>query len=166
MKREDGSWDVSEDSVLDFAIDCAEKGTRYALVALVGIDGSSPRFLGAQRVVSEAGSFVGYLSVGCLERAIVSEALGALLENQNRVVRHGQGSLHFDIQVPCSSGIVELALSNRRAKASQCGLTVALDFRPRKGRGKASFMNSFPQAIAGPKRAIKPLGTTSEPCHV
>lgn len=72
MKRDDGNWDVFADYVLDYAMDCAQKGHQYVIVTLVRVDGSSPRSVGAQTVVSDDGSFVGYLSGGCIERAIVS----------------------------------------------------------------------------------------------
>ncbi|THF49359.1 XdhC family protein [Allorhizobium terrae] len=105
MKHNQMQWDALTDYVLDYAIDCARKGNRYVIVTLVRIDGSSPRYPGAQMVVSEDGSFIGYLSGGCIERAIVAEALGALTSGQNRLVRYGEGSEYFDIQLPCGSGI-------------------------------------------------------------
>ncbi|OLP46791.1 XdhC family protein [Rhizobium oryziradicis] len=105
MKNDDMQWDALTDYVLDYGIDCAKKGNRYVIVTLVRIDGSSPRYPGAQMVVSEDGSFIGYLSGGCIERAIVAEALEALAHGQNRLVRYGEGSDYFDIQLPCGSGI-------------------------------------------------------------
>lgn len=105
MKNNDMQWDALTDYVLDYAIDCAQKGNRYVIVTLVRIDGSSPRYPGAQMVVSEDGAFIGYLSGGCIERAIVAEALEALAKGQNRLVRYGEGSDYFDIQLPCGSGI-------------------------------------------------------------
>ncbi|PZM07999.1 XdhC family protein [Rhizobium tubonense] len=107
MKRSDGTWEPFDDYVLDFAIECAQAQVRYVIVTLVAIEGSSPRPLGAQMAVSETGMFVGYLSGGCIERAVVVEALDALHEGANRLVRYGKGSPYFDIQLPCG-GAIEL----------------------------------------------------------
>jgi len=105
MKNHDGSWEVFEDYVLDFAIELLRAGTRIAIVTLTRIEGSSPRPLGAQMVVSETGKWVGYLSGGCIERAVVAEAIEAIREGKNRTVRYGRGSKYLDIQLPCGSAI-------------------------------------------------------------
>ena len=105
MKRPDGTWDQFDDYVIDFALERLRAGERVALVTLIHIEGSSPRPLGAQMAVSQAGDSVGYLSGGCIERAIVSEALAAMVEGRGRRVRYGRGSKYLDIQLPCGSAI-------------------------------------------------------------
>lgn len=105
MKREDGSWDQVEDYVLDFAIERMRAGERVAIVTLVHIEGSSPRPLGAQMAISEAAQWVGHLSGGCVERAVAAEAVQAIREGKNRIVRYGRGSRYLDIRLPCGSAI-------------------------------------------------------------
>ncbi|MFF2324176.1 XdhC family protein [Agrobacterium sp. NPDC058088] len=94
-----------DDYVIDFAAERLLMGQRVALVTLVAIDGSSPRPLGAQMAVSETGDWTGYLSGGCVERAVVTEALDVLSAGQDRRVRYGKGSKYIDIQLPCGSAI-------------------------------------------------------------
>ena len=105
MRHHDGSWERFDDYVIDFALDRMRAKEKVALVTLTGIDGSSPRPLGAQMAVSENGEWVGYLSGGCVERAVVAEALAALDEGKSRNVRYGRGSKYIDIQLPCGSAI-------------------------------------------------------------
>ncbi len=105
MTNRDQRWEVFDDYVLDFALDRIRAGEKIALVTLVKIEGSSPRSLGAQMAVSETGRWVGYLSGGCIERAVVSEAVSAIADGRNRTVRYGRGSKYMDIQLPCGSAI-------------------------------------------------------------
>lgn len=105
MKNLHGEWEAFEDYTLDFAIETLTRGEKLALVTLVKIEGSSPRFLGAQMAISETGQWVGYLSGGCIERAVVTEALEAIAADECRLVRYGRGSKYFDIQLPCGSAI-------------------------------------------------------------
>lgn len=105
MKNRDGSWEKFEDYVIDFALDRIRADEKVALVTLTNIEGSSPRPLGAQMAVSQTGDWVGYLSGGCVERAVVAEALAALEEGKSRNVRYGRGSKYIDIQLPCGSAI-------------------------------------------------------------
>ena len=55
--------------------------------------------------VAEDGSFAGSLSGGCIENAVVSEALSALKEGRPRIVRFGAGSPYIDIKLPCGGGL-------------------------------------------------------------
>ena len=76
-----------------------------ALVTLAGIDGSSPRRLGSQMAVNINGDYLGYISSGCAEAAIVAEAISAIAHAANRTIRYGAGSKYIDVVLPCGSGI-------------------------------------------------------------
>jgi xanthine dehydrogenase accessory factor len=65
-------------------------GKRVAVARVVGIDGSGPRDPGATMVVSEDGEVAGSVSGGCVEGAVVTEALAVLAgERPRRVVTFG-----------------------------------------------------------------------------
>jgi xanthine dehydrogenase accessory factor len=53
-------------------------GRRVAVARVVGIDGSSPRDPGATMAVNEDGEVAGSVSGGCVEGAVVTEALAVL----------------------------------------------------------------------------------------
>ncbi|MEL6738398.1 MAG: XdhC family protein, partial [Pseudomonadota bacterium] len=55
--------------------------------------------------VAADGSFEGSLSGGCIENAVVAEALDTLKAGQPRVVRFGAGSPYLDIKLPCGGGL-------------------------------------------------------------
>lgn len=55
--------------------------------------------------VADDGSFAGSLSGGCIENAVVAEALEALQHNSPRLVRFGAGSPYLDIKLPCGGGL-------------------------------------------------------------
>ena len=65
-------------------------GRRVAVARVVGVEGSGPRDPGATMAVSEDGEVAGSVSGGCVESAVVTEAL-AILEGkaERRVVTFG-----------------------------------------------------------------------------
>lgn len=60
---------------------------------------------GAHMAVCEDGRYLGSLSGGCIENAVVAEALDALKSSSPRVVRFGKGSSYIDIRLPCGGGL-------------------------------------------------------------
>lgn len=96
---------LADDNVLPALNRWQAEGRRCALVTLVGVEGGAPRQPGAQMAVCEDGRNVGYLSGGCLEAAVAQEAVAAMAEGKNRLVRFGKGSHYFDLRLPCGSGL-------------------------------------------------------------
>ncbi|MBY3321355.1 XdhC family protein [Rhizobium laguerreae] len=90
--------------ILQFAVDACRDGA-VALATLVEIRGGAARALGSHVVVAADGRFCGYVSGGCVEAAVASEALLAMAEGRDRTVRFGEGSPFFDLVLPCGGGI-------------------------------------------------------------
>ncbi len=66
------------------------QGKRVALARVVDVEGSGPRGPGAAMAVSEGGEVAGSVSGGCVEGAVVTEALAVLAgESEPRVVTFG-----------------------------------------------------------------------------
>jgi xanthine dehydrogenase accessory factor len=59
-------------------------GQRVAIARVVGTEGSSPRDAGAAMAVSESGEVAGSVSGGCVEGAVVQEALHVLAGERER----------------------------------------------------------------------------------
>ena len=59
-------------------------GQRVAVARVVGTEGSSPRDAGATMAVSELGEVAGSVSGGCVEGAVVVEALKVLAGERPR----------------------------------------------------------------------------------
>ncbi|WP_132278059.1 XdhC family protein [Neorhizobium sp. BT27B] len=90
--------------ILQFALDAFETGG-VALATLVDIRGGAARALGSHVAIAADGRFCGYVSGGCVETAVASEALVAIAEANDRSVTYGDGSPFFDIVLPCGGGI-------------------------------------------------------------
>ena len=65
------------------------QGTRVAVARVVDVEGSGPRRPGAAMAVTEHGEVAGSVSGGCVEGAVVHEALDVLATGRRRVVTFG-----------------------------------------------------------------------------
>jgi len=65
------------------------KDKRVALARVVDVEGSGPREPGAAMAVSEDGDVIGSVSGGCVEGAVVTEALEVLATGDRRMVTFG-----------------------------------------------------------------------------
>jgi xanthine dehydrogenase accessory factor len=77
---------------------------RFALATLVAVDGSAPRDIGAQMLVTADAQW-GFLSGGCIEDDVARHGREALAEGAPRMLRYGEGSPWIDIKLACGSGI-------------------------------------------------------------
>ena len=78
----------SED-ILGQAAAWRKSGTGVALATVVTTWGSSPRPVGSQLAVNESGEFIGSVSGGCIEGAVIKEAIEAIADGRPRLLDFG-----------------------------------------------------------------------------
>jgi xanthine/CO dehydrogenase XdhC/CoxF family maturation factor len=79
---------MTED-VLDQAEAWYREGRNVALATVVTTWGSSPRPVGSQLAVDGEGKFLGSVSGGCIEGAVIKEALAAIGDGKPRLLDFG-----------------------------------------------------------------------------
>lgn len=75
--------------ILERAADWGRNGLGVALATVVSTWGSAPRPAGSHLAVNERGEFVGSVSGGCIEGAVVREALDAIRDGKPRLLDYG-----------------------------------------------------------------------------
>ena len=75
--------------ILEQAARWREAGKGVALATVVNTWGSSPRPLGSKLAVDRDGAFVGSVSGGCVEGAVVTEALETIRDGKPRLLDFG-----------------------------------------------------------------------------
>ena len=80
---------LDPEDVLAVASTWLAEGRRLALATVVATWGSSPRPTGSQLLVDGEGAFVGSVSGGCIEGAVVREALEVLEDGEPRLLDFG-----------------------------------------------------------------------------
>jgi xanthine/CO dehydrogenase XdhC/CoxF family maturation factor len=78
-----------EEDVLATALEWKEAGRDVAVATVTSTWGSSPRPAGSQLVVDSSGAMVGSVSGGCIEGAVVREALDAIADGKPRLLDFG-----------------------------------------------------------------------------
>ncbi len=64
-------------------------GRKVAIATVTQTWGSAPRPVGSHLVIDEAGNFLGSVSGGCVEGAVVSEAAEVIASGQPRMLEFG-----------------------------------------------------------------------------
>jgi xanthine/CO dehydrogenase XdhC/CoxF family maturation factor len=77
------------DVILQQAADWRAAGKGVALATVVSTWGSSPRPAGAKLVVDEDSKFLGSVSGGCVEGAVIEEALKSIKDGEPRLLSFG-----------------------------------------------------------------------------
>ncbi|MBS7542698.1 XdhC family protein [Ancylobacter oerskovii] len=84
-----GAPGAREDDVLEAAARWRREGRGVALATVVETWGSAPRPVGSHLVIDEAGSFLGSVSGGCVEGAVVAEAAEVIAAGVPRLLEFG-----------------------------------------------------------------------------
>ncbi len=79
----------SDDDVLAEAARWREEGRTVALATVVNTWGSSPRPVGSHLAIDQDRNFVGSVSGGCIEGAVIHEALEVMEEGKPRMLQYG-----------------------------------------------------------------------------
>ena len=77
------------DRIPEIALNWIKSGKTAALATVVQTWGSSPRPVGAQLAISGEGEIAGSVSGGCVEGAVVIEAMEALKDGAPRILHYG-----------------------------------------------------------------------------
>ena len=94
------------DRIPETALDWARAGKGVALATVVETWGSAPRPKGAQLAISAEGEMAGSVSGGCVEGAVVAEALDALADGAPRLLEYGVSDADaFAVGLACGGRI-------------------------------------------------------------
>jgi xanthine dehydrogenase accessory factor len=94
------------DSIPEIALDWHRQGKGAALATVVETWGSAPRQAGSQLAISGGGEIMGSVSGGCVEGAVVTEALAALEDGIPRLLTFGvSDETAFAVGLACGGTI-------------------------------------------------------------
>ena len=79
----------AEDDVLAEAAVWRNEGKGVALATVVTTWGSSPRPVGSALAIDENGNFTGSVSGGCIEGAVVTEAIDVIANGKPKLLEYG-----------------------------------------------------------------------------
>ncbi|MFC3677259.1 XdhC family protein [Ferrovibrio xuzhouensis] len=97
--------DISDD-ILATALDWKQAGKGVALATVVTTWGSAPRPVGSQLAVDNDGKFIGSVSGGCIEGAVVTEALDAIADGKPRMLDFGVSDAQaWEVGLACGGKI-------------------------------------------------------------
>jgi xanthine/CO dehydrogenase XdhC/CoxF family maturation factor len=94
------------DDVLEQAALWRGQGKKVAIATVVETWGSSPRQPGSRLVIDDSGAFVGSVSGGCIEGAVVTEALAAMTDRKPRLLEFGvTNEMAWEVGLACGGRV-------------------------------------------------------------
>jgi xanthine/CO dehydrogenase XdhC/CoxF family maturation factor len=78
-----------DEDILQAAEDWKKAGRGVALATVVETWGSAPRPAGSSLAINDEGTFLGSVSGGCVEGAVVTEALDVISSGQPKLLEFG-----------------------------------------------------------------------------
>lgn len=97
---------MDHDDIPEIALDWHRKGQGVALATVVETWGSAPRPVGSQLAISAAGEIMGSVSGGCVEGAVVAEAVDAMADGKPRLLTFGvSDDTAFAVGLACGGTI-------------------------------------------------------------
>ena len=94
------------ENILDQAAQWRHAGTGVALATVVTTWGSSPRPVGSKLAVDDAGRFIGSISGGCVEGAVVENALEVIRTGTPKLLDFGvTDEQAWDVGLACGGKV-------------------------------------------------------------
>lgn len=98
--------EVQNENVFQLAEQWFAEGRRLAIATVIETWGSSPRPSGSQLLVDSDGNFSGSVSGGCVETAVISEAMMVMNENKARILEYGvSNEMAWEVGLACGGRI-------------------------------------------------------------
>ena len=95
-----------QNDILDMAQAWREAGREVALATVVSTWGSAPRPAGSQLIIDGEGNFEGSVSGGCVEGAVVTEALDVLESAKPKTLEFGVADeTAWEVGLSCGGNI-------------------------------------------------------------
>jgi len=97
---------LAPDAIPEAALEWVRAGKGAALATVIETWGSAPRPRGSQLAISGASEMAGSVSGGCVEGAVVAEALEALADGRSRLLEYGVSDADaFAVGLACGGTI-------------------------------------------------------------
>jgi len=97
---------MSETHALDQIAAWRAAGLKAALATVVQTWGSSPRPAGSHMAINSKGEFVGSVSGGCIEGAVVDAAQGVMAEGKPRTLDFGvTNEMAWEVGLACGGKV-------------------------------------------------------------
>lgn len=144
--------------ILDDVERWINQGHLVALATVVSTQGSSPRELGAVMAVRDDGEVAGSISGGCVEAAVVEEALAVISEKTPRLLTYGVADeLGFEVGLTCG-GTIRVFVE--RLESDERNLSLSAIFNTFREASNQSFVlcTIVEGKGAGAKMIVKPGG--------
>ncbi len=94
------------EDVLATASEWARAGRPVALATVIETWGSSPRPVGSHLLIDKEGAFVGSVSGGCIEGAVIREAQGVIASGEPKLLEFGvTDEMAWDVGLACGGKI-------------------------------------------------------------
>ena len=145
---------IDHDRIPEIALDWHRTGRGAALATVIETWGSAPRQAGSQLAISGAGDIMGSVSGGCVEGAVVTEALEAMADGVPRVLSFGvSDDSAFAVGLACGGTIRVLVepvgdAGDRLPPALLDGLVAAR--AARLARGYVVALDTWARALIAP----------------
>ena len=97
---------TKSDDVLDAAAQWLRDGREVALATVVQTWGSSPRPVGSQLAIDRAGNMIGSVSGGCIEGAVVHEAMQVMDGAEPKLLEYGvTDEMAWEVGLACGGTV-------------------------------------------------------------
>jgi xanthine/CO dehydrogenase XdhC/CoxF family maturation factor len=80
---------ADKDDVIQAALNWKTEGKNVALATVIQTWGSAPRPMGSQLAIDQVGNMVGSVSGGCVEGAVIQEALALIESGGSKTLEFG-----------------------------------------------------------------------------